>query len=114
MKERNKLRLHRKKRTSSKIIGTEKNPRMIVFRSNKNIYIQFVDDIKGKIVLGIDSRKIGGKTFDVKKAQELGKLAAKEIMEKKIKSVVLDRSGYKYHGKLKAIAEGAREAGLKF
>lgn len=110
---RNNSRLQRKKRVRAKISGTPERPRLSVFRSLKIISVQVIDDIAGKTIIFASSKE--GKTKnDVEGAKVLGKDVAKKCLEKKIESVVFDRSGYKYHGKVKALAEGAREGGLKF
>ena len=110
---RNNLRIHRKQRVRSKINGTQSRPRVSVFRSLKKISVQVIDDLTGNTLAYADSNMAKAKN-DVKGAGEVGKLIAKECLAKKIESVVFDRSGYKYHGKVKALAEGAREGGLKF
>ncbi len=114
MQTRNKLRLIRKKRSSCKTQGTAQRPRLAVFKSLCNLYIQVVDDTKNQVIFGTDSRKVKEKKFDVKSAQKLGELLAAELAKKKIKRVVFDRSGYRYHGKIKALAESARKNGLQF
>ncbi len=90
----------------AKIKGTAKVPRLCVFRSSKHIYAQLIDDEKGKTLFAANGKLTA--------ANEVGKLIAKKAIEKKINRVVFDRGGYKYHGKVKALADGAREAGLKF
>lgn len=108
-------RLRRHKRVRAKIKGTAKVPRLCVFRSNKHIYAQLIDDEKGKVLLS-------AKDLEIKKppkgkiavAKEVGKLLAQKAIDKKYKKVVFDRGGYKYHGRVKSLAEGAREGGLKF
>lgn len=107
-------RVRRHKRIRKKISGTAACPRLCVFRSNKHIYLQLVDDEKGKILLSVSDAKIKspGKKTDV--AMAVGVLLAKHALEKKIESVIFDRGGYKYHGRVKAAAEGARQGGLKF
>lgn len=114
MKSRNKLRLHRKRRIRSKVIGTLETPRLCVFRSQCFLYAQLINDEKGNTVYAIDSGKIGKKYFDVKTTEKMGEEVGKAIREKKIEKVVFDRGGYKYHGKIKAFAEGVRKAGIKF
>lgn len=94
----------RKTRVRSKIGGTADRPRLSVFRSNKMIYAQAIDDVKGVTL-------VSSKNSDPKK---VGEEIAKKLIEKKITSVVFDRSGYRYHGNVKSLAESAREAGLKF
>jgi large subunit ribosomal protein L18 len=106
----------RHKRIRAKIIGTIEIPRLYVFRSAKHIYVQLIIDSSegGKIIVAVNDRKIkkGGTKID--KAKEVGMLIAREALVQKIKKVVFDRGGYKYHGRIKAVAEGAREGGLLF
>lgn len=96
--------------------GTAARPRLCIFRSNKHIYAQLIDDTSGKVLLGISS--LSGKDLKDKKkteaANEVGKKIAVLALEKGIEEIAFDRGGYKYHGRVKALAEGAREAGLKF
>jgi len=110
---RNKLRLHRKKRVRAKVFGTSQKPRLAVFKSLKNIYVQLIDDEKGNTLVSIDVNKIKAKN-NLEGAKKMGKLLAEKCLKKKIKNVVFDRAGYKFHGKIKALADGAREGGLKF
>ena len=110
---RNNLRLQRKKRIRAKIEGTESTPRLGVFRSLLGIYVQAIDDKSGKVLAAASLGEIRGKN-DVSGAGKVGELIAKKCLEKKITQAVFDRSGYKYHGKVKALAEGARKGGLKF
>jgi large subunit ribosomal protein L18 len=112
-KSKNELRLHRKKRIRAKVFGTAKRPRLSVFRSLKGIYAQVIDDAKGNTLISANVTETKKKN-DIVGAKEVGKLVAKKCLEKKITEVVFDRSGYKYHGKIKALADGAREGGLKF
>jgi len=124
MLEKQHKRLRRHKRVRAKISGSSKRPRLCIFRSAKHIYAQLVDDEQGKTLvsasdLEIKKRGSSTKTGGKKKtksdiAREIGKLIAKKSLEKKIEQVVFDRGGYLYHGRIKAIAEGAREGGLKF
>jgi large subunit ribosomal protein L18 len=132
-------RYRRHKRVRAKIFGTTQRPRLCVFRSAKHIYGQLIDDEKGKTLVSASdlelkksakrkaqSAKQQLKTKNLKKkeqlvkkgkvalAYEVGKLIAEKALEKKIKKVVFDRAGYKYHGRVKALAEGAREGGLEF
>lgn len=106
----------RQRRVRSKIIGTKEKPRLSVFRSNKHIYAQVIDDEQGKTIMSISEKQLEKKEKLVKleKARELGKVLAKMANEKHIKQVVFDRGGYAYHGRVKALAEGAREGGLAF
>ena len=99
-------RKRRHKRVRAKIKGTAKVPRLCVFRSSKYIYAQIIDDEKGKTLVAVNGK--------LASAAETGKSIAKKAIEKKINKVVFDRGGYKYHGKVKALADGAREGGLKF
>jgi len=114
--EKVKRREKRKKRTRAKTFGTKERPRLCVFRSLKHIYAQIVDDTEGKTLVSASDlelkKKKGMKKVEI--AKEVGKLIAKKALEKKIEKVSFDRSGYKYHGRVKALAEGAREGGLKF
>ena len=111
------LRVH--ERIRKKVNGTESRPRLCVFRSNKHIYAQIVDDSKGTTLtaastLDADAKaqvKNGG---NVAAAKAVGKMVAKRALEKGIQSVLFDRGGYIYHGRVKALADAAREAGLKF
>ena len=105
-------------RIRKKISGTAEKPRISVFRSNKQIYAQVVDDIKGITILSVSSREkeVAGQT-GIKKTEQaklVGKSLAEKCKEKGIENVVFDRSGYKYHGRVKSLAEAAREGGLKF
>lgn len=105
-------------RIRKKISGTSEIPRLAVFRSNKQIYVQVVDDTKGITLLAVSSREkdFAGKT-GIKKTEQaklVGKSLAVKCKEKGIESAVFDRSGYKYHGRVKSLADAAREGGLKF
>ena len=105
-------------RIRKKISGTADTPRVAVFRSNKQIYAQVIDDLNGVTILSASSREkeIASKT-GVKKTEQaafVGKLLAEKCKEKGIQSIVFDRSGYKYHGRVKSLADAAREGGLKF
>lgn len=129
---RQKARERRHRRVRAKIKGTSLRPRLCVFRSLKHIYAQIIDDEKGTTQVAASdlelqknksnldklniSKKIEGikMTRKVQLAYLVGKLIAKKAIEKKIRKVVFDRGGYKYHGRVKALAEGAREGGLEF
>ena len=113
-KSRNDLRLHRKKRIRKKINGTAKCPRLCVFRSNKVIYAQLINDEKGVTLAQVDSRENSKGKMSIKSASEVGKKMAEKIKKLKVKSILFDRGGYKYHGKVKALAESLREQGIKF
>jgi large subunit ribosomal protein L18 len=107
-----------KMRIRKKIKGTEQTPRLTVFRSNKQIYVQVVDDLKGVTLLSACSKeKEVAEKSGVKKTEQaklVGKLVATKCKEKGIETVVFDRNGYKYHGRVKSLADAAREGGLKF
>jgi large subunit ribosomal protein L18 len=110
-------RLRIKRRIRKIVAGTPERPRMSVYRSNKEIYVQLIDDESGKTLLSASSRdKDAGikKENKVEAAALVGKLIAKKANDKGIDTVTFDRNGYLYHGRLKALAEAAREAGLKF
>ncbi len=105
-------------RIRKKIRGTAESPRLAVYRSNKQIYVQVVDDLNRVTILAASSREkdIAAQT-GIKKSEQaklVGKRLAEKCKEKGIESVVFDRSGYKYHGRVKSLAEAAREGGLKF
>jgi len=102
------LREKRRVRIRAKIKGTKNRPRLSVFRSSKHIYAQLIDDEKGETL----AAALGGS--NVRTAGEVGKVLAEKALKLKIKKVVFDRGGYKYHGRVKALAEGAREGGLEF
>jgi len=112
-------RIRRKKRIRSRVEGTTERPRLSIFRSLKHIYAQVIDDLEGKTLLTASSlsKDIRGELAGLKKserAKKVGTLVAKMCLEKKIDKVVFDRNGNLYHGRVKALATGAREAGLKF
>lgn len=115
-KEKLKKRFKRKKRVRLKIFGRKEKPRLSVFRSLKHIYAQLIDDEKRHTLTSASDLelKIKKKMKKIEIAKEVGKLIAKKAQELKIEKVVFDRGGYKYHGRVKALAEGAREGGLKF
>jgi len=103
------------KRIRAKIFGTKNTPRLCVFKSAKHIYAQLIDDENGKVLALVSDIKIkhkNGKKVD--RSMEVGKLIAKEAIAKKIEKVVFDRGGFVFHGRIKAVADGAREGGLKF
>ena len=109
--------LHRRhKRIRAKVKGSATCPRLSVFRSNQHIYVQLIDDNKGQTLASFSDLKIKRKKglTKIAIAKQIGNSVAKKALEKKIKKVVFDRGGYKYHGQVKAVAEGAREEGLKF
>jgi large subunit ribosomal protein L18 len=107
-----------KQRIRKKAFGTAEKPRMSVYRSNKGIYVQFIDDLEGRTLAAASSQE---KTIQEKEnlnkaqqAEAVGELAAKKASEKGIEQVLFDRNGYLYHGRVKALADGARKGGLKF
>jgi len=107
-----KRRQKRHKSIRARVFGTKEKPRLCVFKSDKHIYAQLIDDEKGKTIASASD-------FDFKKikkgkAKEIGKMIAQKAKDLKIEKVVFDRGGYKYHGQVKELAEGAREGGLKF
>lgn len=110
-------RLKIKQRVRTKVTGTAERPRMSVFRSNKEIYVQLIDDMAGKTLLAASSRDKGiaeKKVTKIEQAKLVGKLAAERALEAGITAVVFDRNGYLYHGRVKSLAESAREGGIKF
>lgn len=112
---RNKLRKKRHLRVRGKISGTDVRPRLSIYKSNKNISVQLIDDINGITLASATSLKMDLKNkANIEAAKLVGKEIAKQAKEKKIKEIVFDRSGYIYHGKIKALAETVRESGLKF
>ena len=110
-------RYRRHLRVRKKVRGSVARPRLVVFRSSKHIYAQLVDDDRGVTLIGVSDRSDGiqvegpGK---VGRARALGKLIATKAKSKEIRAVVFDRAGYRYHGRVKALADGAREGGLEF
>ena len=112
----NKQRLKRHKRVRAKISGTAQKPRMCVYRSLNNIYVQIIDDTAGKTLVSASSVEaaFGNEGGNKESAKKVGALAAQRAIEKGITEVVFDRGGYIYHGRIIALADGAREAGLKF
>lgn len=104
----------RHSRVRTRVSGTDKCPRLSVFRANKHIYAQLIDDAAGKTLLAVSSKevKVKGKKTDF--AAEVGKLIASKAKTKNIEKIVFDRGGFAYHGRVKALADGAREGGLKF
>lgn len=107
------LREKRKYSIRKNVSGTSTKPRLSVFRSNKFIYAQIIDDVARKTIVGTSDAKIV-KGTNVEKASKVGMAIAKLAKENKIETVVFDRNGYRFHGRVKALAEAARESGLKF
>lgn len=112
----NKKRLQRHKRVRGKITGTAQRPRLCVYRSSENIYVQIIDDTVGKTLVSASSvePEFGKEGGNKAAAKKVGELAAKRALEKGITEVVFDRGGYLYHGRVMELANGAREAGLNF
>ncbi|MDA1337237.1 MAG: 50S ribosomal protein L18 [bacterium] len=107
-------RVTRHKRVRARVKGTAKCPRLCVFRSQKHLYAQLVDDMKGTVITAISDLKDVKKGAPITRASAMGKQIAKDAQAKGITKIVFDRGGYKYHGNIKALAEGAREGGLVF
>ncbi|EZP79125.1 MULTISPECIES: 50S ribosomal protein L18 [Anoxybacillaceae] len=115
--DRNAVRKRRHARVRKKIFGTAERPRLNVFRSNKHIYAQIIDDMKAVTIVSastLDKEFDLESTGNIEAAKKVGELVAKRALEKGIKKVVFDRGGYLYHGRVKALADAAREAGLEF
>jgi large subunit ribosomal protein L18 len=111
----NKTRLRIHERIRRRVQGSSERPRLAVFRSLKHIYAQVIDDSKGHTVVSASTaEKKGSSGGNVAGAKSIGKLVAERARDKGIKAVVFDRGGYLYHGRVKALAEAAREAGLEF
>jgi large subunit ribosomal protein L18 len=105
----------RHKRIRAKISGTADRPRFSVFKSNRGLYLQLIDDLSGQTLVSAHSKEIKKEVLKKTEiATELGKLLAEKASAKKISVVVFDKSSYKYHGRVKAAADGARAGGLKF
>lgn len=102
-----------KSRIRGKISGTPERPRLSVFRSNKGIYAQIIDDLNGRTLASVSSRGLEGGT-KTEVAERVGEAIGRKAQEQGIAAVVFDRNGYLFHGRVKSLAEGARKAGLKF
>ncbi|ETA81094.1 50S ribosomal protein L18 [Youngiibacter fragilis] len=109
-------RVRRHIRVRTKISGTAERPRLSVYRSEKNIYAQIIDDVQGVTLVSASSveKDFDGAGSNLEAAKKVGEAVAKKALEKGIKSVVFDRGGYIYHGRVQTLAEAAREAGLDF
>ena len=113
--KRNQIRRRIHSRIREKLAGTDARPRLNVYRSLNHIYAQVIDDLKGETLVSASSLSLKLKTGgNVAAAKEIGKAVAERAVEKGIKKVVFDRGGYLYHGRVKALADAAREAGLEF
>lgn len=113
------LRMKRKKRIRKKISGTAERPRLSVFRSARHVYVQVIDDVAGKTLASASTFEKGktetqSSNANVEVCAELGKLIAGRCKEKQISKIVFDKNGQQYHGRIKALADGAREGGLLF
>ncbi|WP_026516587.1 50S ribosomal protein L18 [Butyrivibrio sp. MC2021] len=116
---RQKIRVKKHMKIRNRFSGTAERPRLAVFRSNNHVYAQIIDDVAGKTLVSASTLEKDIKaelknTDDIEAATKVGDVVAKRALEKGIKAVVFDRGGYIYHGKVKAVAEAAREAGLEF
>ena len=118
-KEKRLARLRRKRRIRKKIFGTEERPRLCVFKSNRHIYAQMINDVKGITLVAacslepeVRKNTVGQRRMEISKI--VGRLIAKRALERGIKKVVFDRNGFLYHGCIKALADAAREEGLQF
>ena len=113
--DKNEARLRRHRRVRGKISGTAERPRLDVFRSSKHIYAQIIDDVACVTLVSASSMEKGFEGFggNIEAAGKVGKMIAEKALEKGIKTVVFDRGGFVYHGRVKALAEGAREGGLE-
>lgn len=107
-------RIRRQKRIRAKIRGTDSMPRLSVFRSNKYIYAQAIDDQNGKTLASASEKEIKEGKTKTEKSKVLGVLLASKLKKKKKDSIVFDKGSFRYHGRVKALAEGLREGGLKF
>ena len=114
--EKNRRRAKRKRRIRGQIRGSAARPRLSVFRSNKNIYIQAIDDDTNQTIASASSvgGDMKGLRANVEDAEKIGETIGKVLVEKKVQEAVFDRNGYLYHGVIKSIAEGVRKAGVKF
>jgi large subunit ribosomal protein L18 len=111
-KTREEKRFRRHLRVRKKVTGTAERPRLVIFRSIKHIYAQLVDDVTQRTLMTVTDQALEGKKAD--KSVEVGKQIAVKAKEAGITKVVFDRAGYRYHGRVKALADGAREGGLEF
>lgn len=115
-KTKEEARANRAKRIRKKLSGTPEKPRLSVFRSLNHLYVQAIDDVSGKTLISASTKELEKPkgTGNKDAAKQVGQLVARKCKEKGIQTVVFDRSGYLYHGRIKALADAAREAGLKF
>ena len=109
-------RIRRHRRVRKKVLGTAERPRLAVFRSNKHIYVQVIDDLSGRTIASastMEADRRGGATATVDAAKQVGQAVAERVKAAGISAVVFDRGGFKYHGRVAAVADGARAAGLE-
>lgn len=113
---RKKIRQRVHKRIRKKVVGTPERPRLAVHCSNKNVYVQVIDDAAGKTLCQASSldKEVEAKTASIEVAEKVGKLIAERAQAAKVSDVVFDRGGHLFHGKIKSLADAAREGGLKF
>lgn len=114
MRQKLRGRARRKLRIRKKVQGTAERPRLSVFRSAKHIYVQIIDDVGGRTIAAASSVRGTTDGSKVDAAKSVGSLVAKACIDRGVEQVVFDRGGYRYHGRVRALAESAREAGLKF
>ncbi len=107
-------RFKNKVRIRKRVIGTAECPRMTIFKSRKHLYVQLIDDREGNTLASASTLRLEKTPLNIQVAEKIGKEIAKEAERQKIKSVVFDRNGYVYHGRVKAVADAARAAGLNF
>jgi large subunit ribosomal protein L18 len=114
--EKDRKRLKRKVHIRKRVSGTPERPRMTVFKSNRSLYIQVIDDVAGNTLASASTleKDLKGTRPTVESASKLGEIMGKRLLEKNINTVVFDRNGYLYHGVIKAMADGARKAGVQF
>lgn len=116
MKSSSQARVKRHRRIRKKVTGTAERPRLAVFRSNKHVYAQIIDDVSGRTLASASSvdPTLKSESNSVESAGKVGSLIAQRAVDLGVSSVVFDRGGFKFHGKIKALADGAREKGLQF
>ncbi len=114
MQNKIKRRIVRRRKIKSRIITNSKIPRLCIFRSNKYIYTQIINNLSGDIIISASDKELTKKGKKIDNAAELGKIITQKALQKKIKQVVFDRSGYPYHGRVRSLAEAARHEGLIF
>lgn len=118
MKDHNKVKqakyLRRQIRTRAKMSGTAKKPRLTVFRSLSHIYAQAIDDAKGVTIVAASDQELTVKSKKMEQALALGEILGQKLADKKISEIIFDRGAYKYHGRVKSLADGLRKAGIKF